>query len=426
MLRPISPGRTSAARRACVIPTPTLARLKTNLAWSKEKCVSLARDSADVQPLAAPSLATVGVTSLETWEHRLSPAVSETVVGDARDTGLKDNSVDLVVTSPPYWQKRDYGHHDQIGQEPTPQAYVESMMECLDEWKRVLRPTGSVFLNVGDTYYNRSLMGIPGLLEFDAVQRGWLIRNRIIWTKDGGMPEPAQNRLANRHEYIIHLALRPNYYYDLVGYSEYMGNGANPGDVWKIAPERNMGAHLAPYPQELVRRAVMLGCPPQACATCSKPRTRVFERTRELDPGRPQAKRAMELADAAGLTDSHIRAIQATGVSDVGKATKFQTGTGRNSAEVQRLAAEAKAALGGYFREFTFARKETVGWTDCGHGTPARGVVLDPFMGTGTTLKTATGMGRDAIGVDLVPLMQETEVPAKPGKARGSAKLSGR
>ncbi|MET8691576.1 site-specific DNA-methyltransferase [Streptomyces bauhiniae] len=385
--------------------------------------MSLAPEAHHAQPTFSRNLSTVGVSALEDWEGNLPPATTEVVIGDARHTGLANDSVDLIVTSPPYWQKRDYGHQDQIGQEPTPQAYVESMMECLDEWKRVLRPTGSVFLNVGDTYYNRSLMGIPGLLEFDAVQRGWLIRNRIIWTKDGGMPEPAKNRLANRHEYIIHLALKPNYYYDLFGYSEYMGNGANPGDVWKINPERNMGSHLAPYPQELVRRSVMLGCPPQVCSTCNKPRSRVFERTRELDTNRPQAKRAMELADAAGLTDDHIRAIQATGVSDVGKATKFQNGTGRNSQEVQRLAAEAKVALGGYFREFTFAKKVTTGWTDCGHGTPARGMVLDPFMGTGTTLKTAQDMGRDAVGVDLVPLMQQAEVPAKP---KVPAKRSGR
>lgn len=371
---------------------------------------------ADATARRAARLAEVSVSSLEDWEEGLAPPLSEVVTGDARSTGLADNSVDVIMTSPPYWQKRDYGHEDQIGQEPTPQAYVESMMQCLDEWKRVLRPTGSVFLNVGDSYYNRSLMGIPGLLEFAAVQRGWLIRNRVIWTKDGGMPEPARNRLANRHEYIIHLALKPTYYYDLVGYSEHMGNGANPGDVWHINPERNMGKHLAPYPQELVRRAIMLGCPPQVCTTCATPRTRVIERTANLDTKRPQARRAMELADEHGLTPEHIRAVQATGVSDVGKATRFQSGTGRNSREVQRLAAEAKAALGGYFREFTFAKKETVGWTDCGHGTPARGTVLDPFMGTGTTLRTANDMGRDAIGVDLVPLMQEAEVPPQSAK----------
>lgn len=336
------------------------------------------------------------------------------ITGDARETGLADNSVDLVVTSPPYWKKRDYGHIDQIGQEATPQGYVSAMMDCLSEWKRVLRPTGSVFLNVGDTYYKKSLVGIPGRIEAAAVDNGWLIRNRIIWTKDGGMPEPARNRLANRHEYVIHLAPRSNYYYDLHEYSNAYGNGANPGDVWHINPERNMSAHLAPYPQDLVRRAVMLGCPRQVCATCGKPRIRQLERTRNLDPTRPQARRAMQLANEAGLSDEHIRAIQATGVSDVGKATKFQNGTGRNSKSVQTLAAEAKDALGGYFREFTFAKKVTTGWTDCGHDTPSRGVVLDPFVGTGTTLNVAVEEGRDAIGVDLVPMVDQQKQKKKP------------
>lgn len=350
---------------------------------------------------AKPGL--VGISSLEDWAPLLSPPTSTVVTGDARDTGLPDNSVDLIVTSPPYWQKRDYSHPDQLGQESTPRAYVEALMECFDEWKRVLRPTGSVFLNIGDTYHKRSLMGIPGLVEFGAVERGWLIRNRIIWAKDTGMPEPAKNRLANRHEYFIHLTLKPHYFYDLVRYANEMGNGANPGDVWRINPERNMGKHLAPYPKELVRRAILLGCPTQTCGVCGRPRVRVLERTDQLDPSRPQARRAMELARQHGLTKEHIRAVQATGVSDVGKATQYQNGTGRNSASVQKLAAEAKQALGGYFREFTFAKKETVGWTDCGHNAPRRGVVLDPFVGTGTTLEVANAMGVDAVGVDLVP-----------------------
>ena len=72
---------------------------------------------------------------------------------------------------------------------------------------------------------------------------------------------------------------------------------------------------------------------------------------------------------------------------------------------MQRLAAEAKQALGGYFREFTFAKRKTVGYTDCAHGTHwMPGVVLDPFMGTGTTLDTAENMQRSAIGVDLKPM----------------------
>lgn len=366
-----------------------------------------------VESEPAATSSKLGVTSigqLSDWESGLDEASRHFTPGDARRTGLPDDSVDLIVTSPPYWNKRDYGHSDQIGLEPTADAYVASIMECLTEWKRVLRPHGSVFLNVGDTYFNKSLIGIPGQIEWQAAKGDWLIRNRIIWAKESGMPDPVKNRLANRHEYVVHLTYKSNYYYDLVGYAEAFGNGANPGDVWTINPERNMGAHLAPYPKELVRRALLLAAPPQVCATCSVPRRRVVERTAELDPSRPQAKRAMELAKQKKLTPEHIRAIQAFGVSDVGKATKFQNGTGRNSREVQRLAAEAKEALGGYFREFTFAKKRTVGWTDCGHGTPARGVVLDPFAGTGTTLTTAVDAGYDAIGVDLVNWMDQAEV----------------
>lgn len=368
---------------------------------------------ADSEPVAGRAkLGSASISPLADWDNQLFEPSLTFTPGDARKTGLGDSSVDLIVTSPPYWNKRDYGHLNQIGLEPTPDAYVDSIMACLEEWRRVLRPHGSVFLNVGDTYFNKSLLGIPGQIEWQAAKGKWLIRNRIIWAKESGMPDPAKNRLANRHEYIIHLTLKPNYYYDLVGYAEKFGNGANPGDVWTINPERNMGQHLAPYPRELVSRAIKLAAPPQVCTTCKIPRRRVVERTAELDASRPQARRAMELAEEKGLTPEHIRAIQAFGVSDVGKATKFQNGTGRNSIEVQRLAAEAKLALGGYFREFTFAKKRTVGWTDCGHGTPGRGVVLDPFAGTGTTLKAAIEDGYDAIGVDLVDWMNQPEVEA--------------
>jgi len=112
----------------------------------------------------------------------------------------------------------------------------------------------------------------------------------------------------------------------------------------------------------------------------------------------------MELAAAAGLTDAHFAAIRATGVSDAGKALRIQTGTGKNSKTVQALAAEAKRALGGYFREFTYGRRRTVGWTDCGHDRLVPGVVLDPFMGTGTAVRVACEMNRTGIGVDLQPI----------------------
>jgi DNA modification methylase len=326
--------------------------------------------------------------------------VIRTLVADARQLPLPAAAVDLVVTSPPYWRKRDYGVIGQLGQEPTPARYVGAVVDCLTEWRRVLTPTGSVMLNVGDTYHRRTLAGIPARIEAAAIDAGWLVRNRIIWAKTRGNPDPAKDRLTPRHEYVLHLTPR-RYHYDLPGYAEEYGNGANPGDVWTIAPERGLNPHLAPFPVELARRAILLGCPRTVCIECGHVAMRITEPSGKLDPSRPQARRAMQLAVEAGLTEQHLAAIRATGISDAGKALRTQTGTGRNSAEVQRLAAEAKAVLGGYFREFTFGPKHTVGWTDCGHGAARPGRVLDPFSGTGTTGVAAAELGRDYIGVDL-------------------------
>ena len=337
------------------------------------------------------------------------PATTRIVPGDARrvEALLEPDSVDLIVTSPPYWKKRDYGFPEQIGQEPTPDAYVETMIAAMRGWRQVLRKTGSVFLNVGDTYYKRSLAGVPSRLEIAALEDGWIVRNRIVWAKRGGMPEPARDRLAQRHETIFHFVPARKYYYDLFGYAEAYGNGSNPGDVWETSLERDTGKHLAPFPEEVVDRAITLACPVAVCTVTGGPVQRVIERTHELDPERPQARRAMELAREKGLTPEHIAAIQATGITDAGKAQRYQDGTGRNAPDVQRLATEAKAALGGYFREFTFAKKRTTGWTET-EGPTAPGVVLDPFMGTGTSLRVARRMGRSAVGIDMVVPNDET------------------
>jgi DNA modification methylase len=323
-------------------------------------------------------------------------------LGDARRLALRPHSVDLVVTSPPYWRKRDYKIPGQIGRERNPDHYVNALLTALKEWRRVLRPTGSVFLNIGDTFSNRSLVDIPGRLVVAARGDGWIIRNKIVWAKDNGVPEPAKNRLAPRHEYILHMTVGRRYYYDLFGYSERFGNGSNPGDVWVVNPVRNHSNHLAPFPEEIAERILTIACPREVCVACGAPRRRKVRRTNKLNPERPQARRAMEIAREKGLTRAHFAAIRATGIGDVGKALHFQNGSGKSSADVHRLAREAKELLGGYFREFTFPLWESVGWSRCRcrQGFMS-GIVLDPFMGTGTTLKVALRMGFSAVGVDL-------------------------
>lgn len=319
---------------------------------------------------------------------------------------LGENSVDLIVTSPPYWRKRDYGAKGQIGQESDPDSYIENLISALDHWKAFLRPTGSLFLNIGDTYQSKSLQGIPGRFAKAAQEAGWTIRNEIRWAKDNGIPSSAQDRLVPRHEAIYHLVLnRHDYFYDLHGYSQLYGNGSNPGDVWRISHDMNKGDHLAPFPRDIAQRAITLACPPSICVNCLEPRRRDVKRgLTNLDKNRQQARRALEIYDNHDeLTEDHLRAIQAVGISDAGKAEEFQVGAGENDDEVQELAKEAKDILGGYFREFTFPGWTTVGWTKCDCDDPEweRGTVFDPFAGSGTTIQVANSLGYNGFGTDL-------------------------
>jgi len=156
---------------------------------------------------------------------------------------LEDKSVDCVITSPPYWQLRDYGFPEQWGLEPTYQEYLEHLWSLMDEIWRVLKDSGTVWINLGDTYSNsggcgwtglesknfkqkaqphrvkdlppKCLLLIPHRFAIGCIDRGWIMRNDIIWAKRNGMPESCRDRFTKKHEYFFFMVKRKKYYFDL-------------------------------------------------------------------------------------------------------------------------------------------------------------------------------------------------------------------
>lgn len=175
------------------------------------------------------------------------------LVGDCREqmAAMDEQSVQTIVTSPPYWGLRDYGNPGQLGQEPTPDAYVESMVQVFHEAKRVLRNDGTLWLNLGDSFFphngtrgnksaagdslrgrnnnyqpapklqtgglplkGKDLVGIPWRVAFALQSDGWYLRSDIVWSKPNPMPESVTDRPTRSHEYIFLFAKSERYFYD--------------------------------------------------------------------------------------------------------------------------------------------------------------------------------------------------------------------
>lgn len=133
---------------------------------------------------------------------------------------LADESIQTIFTSPPYWNKRTYSDdNNELGSEKTSEEFVQRLATHLHACHRVLKKEGSFFLNMGDTYHNKCLQSIPHRIVIELVNKGWLLRNTIIWTK-GSIPSTVQDNLTPSYEFIFHLVKSPHYYYNQI--LEYM------------------------------------------------------------------------------------------------------------------------------------------------------------------------------------------------------------
>lgn len=131
--------------------------------------------------------------------------IPKVLIGDVFDAlkRIPDKSISVVVTSPPYWNLRDYGSDEQIGSEKTPEEYVQTMVNIGNKLIRILKDDGAYFLNIGDTYVNQNLQMIPQRVAIGMQNNGWLLRNQLIWYKPDHMPSPVKSRFKNTYEPIF-------------------------------------------------------------------------------------------------------------------------------------------------------------------------------------------------------------------------------
>lgn len=352
-----------------------------------------------------------------------------------------DNPIDCCVTSPPYWGLRDYGVKGQLGLEKTPEEFVQKLATIFDEVKRVLKPTGTLWLNLGDSYVGggfgasnypatnhkwkqktnggtltkglgkdrnyseeykpKDLVGIPWLVAFELRRRGWYLRQDIIWSKPNPMPESVTDRCTKAHEYIFLLSKSNKYFFDSEAIKTEMecsehdkrsrqgrkrfptelingirGNTpdkvyewANKRSVWSVTTQSFSEAHFATFPENLISDCIKAGTSSEGCcAQCGKPYERVIEKS-----GGSTGK---------GSWTKHEHD------SEMGMSAP-------NTTEAKQL-----------MRNGTYKVK-TLGWQPTckckmGGGISAS-VVLDPFMGAGTTALISKKFGRNYIGIELNP-----------------------
>jgi DNA modification methylase len=350
--------------------------------------------------------------------------------GDCRDLlpRLPAAAVQCVVTSPPYWGLRDYGVAGQLGLEPTPEAYVATMVGVFREVRRVLRDDGTLWLNMGDSYASnpasggagqqdggdhqhtprraylrpqelkpKDLVGIPWRLAFALQADGWFLRADIVWAKPNPMPESVTDRPTKAHEYVFLLSKSARYFYDAdavrepatYGYSRCEGMYDRLGDA-RSAPIRVNGAR---------------GAVDQGDGSTGRNLRSVWTLATEATPEAHFATFPTALASRciqAGSSERGccaacgapwVRQVQASG-GTIGRSWHDHA---QDLEQGQRISDRA-ASNGTY-------RRETTGWApSCAcEAAVVPCTVLDPFGGSGTVGAVAEQLGRHSILIELSP-----------------------
>lgn len=320
-------------------------------------------------------------------EGRIQPLL---MLGDARQvlTQLPDACIDFAMTSPPYWGKREYDSGG-IGLESDYRDFVRHLADIFLELKRVLKREGSFWLNIGDSYQDKGLVGVPWRVAFELTDRqGWILRNSVIWNKVKSGMDNTRDRLGNVHEHVFHLVQQPRYYYN----ADAIRSKPRKAKIVNGAVVSATGVSGVRY-----RRQIAL-----STALSEEEKTEAFKALDRM------------LADVAAGRISDFRMI----------IRGQQRATHSDSEKVSGRAKELRDKSFYFLRYHPNGSKPSDVWDIIPEDTqnrethfapypvdlcripilatcPDGGVVLDPFCGTGTTLLAARNLGRKSVGIDL-------------------------
>ena len=300
---------------------------------------------------------------------------------------ISDNSVDCCITSPPYWQKRQY-ENGGIGLEASPQEYIESLYGIIREVKRVLKPCGSFWLNIGDSYYNKSLQGIPWRVALRMIDDGWILRNNVIWNKHKGGINPNPDRFGSVFENFFFFVKSEKYYFDADSIRSkprqaVVKNGAvvSATGVSGIRYKRQIELSTSLTNEEkknaLSQLDIVLGRIKSGEISDFRMVIRNEQRTTHSDSTKLSG-RAKELKDK-------------------GFYFLFYNPQGTLPNDVWDIIPEDSQHRKMHFAPYP----EELCVIPIKSTCPKDGVVLDPFSGTGTTMKVAYELGRKSVGIDL-------------------------
>lgn len=376
----------------------------------------------------------------------------ELLTGDTIDIlhTLPDESVQCVVTSPPYWQLRDYEVDGQYGLEHTLESYLAQMVDVFREVRRVLRSDGVCFINMGDTcnvgkiksgdsldaggysndnhsssrrvsnLSNKDIIGVPWRLAFALQSDGWCLRQDIIWEKTNGCPESATDRCTRTHEYVFMLTKSDRYFFDneaikepVTGNAHRRGKGVNPkarqfGRNSKFNVSHTLNDSHAPRNRQNESFSTSIS---EGLVEMRNKRT-IWRTAVAKFHGEHYASYPEELVEPcilSGTSEAGACAICGKPYKRiVEKVALVPTGHGtsnKGAAVIEKYRGE-KSTEHSCFTTGMVWHKKTVGFEkqcpcDCYETKPC--VVLDPFSGTGTTGLVAAKHGRDYIGIDIKP-----------------------